>query len=118
MKQTTLLILAFLTSMALTLTACGPKEPPRGKGYQLTTAQHSSLTAAATSFFTKKILVQENGKTFSGELLSCSGSDSDEDGTVSCTGNVPVPQGNGVIMAERTIYCAYLGAAAGCKATK
>jgi hypothetical protein len=83
---------------AISLTACNKKE--------LDQDQLTKVGNAGRTFFSAQ---SAGGK--QGQFLSCSGLDSDNDGNVTCTGQVPNNEGN---MIFQEALCSF-GAAAGCK---
>ncbi|MCX7204762.1 MAG: hypothetical protein NT086_02000 [Proteobacteria bacterium] len=91
-------VILFLV-LGLSLVACSKRQT-------LSTEQHQSVSNAARSFYTAQT---SSGK--QGVFMSCQGTDSDGDGNVTCTGQVPTNEG---AMRFQESLCSFEGAA-GCK---
>ena len=92
------ILIAGIILVIVGITGCAEKE--------LDNDQIQKVNNAARTFFS----AQTNG-TKQGQFLSCSGMDSDRDGNVTCTGQVPNNDG---MMVFQEIICSYK-VAAGCK---
>jgi hypothetical protein len=92
---------AIILALSIAFVAC-----PAGKT-KLTTEQLGKTNNAARSFYSAQMIGKKQGVS-----LGCSGIDSDNDGNVTCTGQVPTNE-EGAMRFQETI-CSYEDAA-GCK---
>lgn len=86
----------------------------------LSTEQFSAVNTAAGKVVASQTLTTADGKVFNASLASCSGTDSDKDGNVTCTGTRPhLMQGGAVGMQSFTMTCNVpkSGTPSGCKLT-
>lgn len=86
----------------------------------LSTEQFTAVNTAAAKVVASQTLTTADGKVFNATLASCSGTDSDKDGNVTCTGTRPhLMQGGSVGTQSFTMTCNVpkSGTPSGCKLT-